>query len=166
MLADTIVKRWQDHLPMHRLDDVYARYGIELARSTMRGWHGALAELAKPLGKCDARGCSDAPAPVHRCDGSARSTEGALTHLEASDAPRYLVAQTRCETKSEDLACMVLFETRKGPNSISSPNDLGECLSGQTTQLVFEYALGHLFSELRHCWISKNGLHLELHAKR
>jgi hypothetical protein len=49
MLADTIVKRWQDHLPLHRLEDVYARDGIELARSTMCGWHGALADVVKPL---------------------------------------------------------------------------------------------------------------------
>jgi len=49
MLADTIVKRWQDHLPLHRLEDIYSRDGIELARSTMCGWHAALADLAKPL---------------------------------------------------------------------------------------------------------------------
>jgi transposase len=49
MLADTIVKRWQDHLPLHRLEGIYARDGLELARSTMCGWHGALADLAKPL---------------------------------------------------------------------------------------------------------------------
>lgn len=49
MLADTIVKRWQDHMPLHRLEDMYARDGVELARSTMCGWHGTLAELAKPL---------------------------------------------------------------------------------------------------------------------
>jgi len=49
MLADTIVKRWQDHLPLNRLEDVYARDGIELARSTMCGWHAELAALAKPL---------------------------------------------------------------------------------------------------------------------
>jgi transposase len=49
MLADTIVKRWQDHQPLHRLEGVYARDGIELARSTMCGWHADLAELAKPL---------------------------------------------------------------------------------------------------------------------
>ena len=29
------VRRWQDHLPLHRLESVYARDGIELARSTM-----------------------------------------------------------------------------------------------------------------------------------
>ncbi len=49
MLADTIVKRWQDHLPLHRLEDVYARDGLEVARSTMCGWHAALADVVAPL---------------------------------------------------------------------------------------------------------------------
>lgn len=49
MLADTIVKRWQDHMPLNRLEDVYARDGLELARSTMCGWHSALAEVVQPL---------------------------------------------------------------------------------------------------------------------
>jgi len=49
MLADSIVKRWDDHLPLNRLERVYRRDGLELARSTMCGWHIALAELAKPL---------------------------------------------------------------------------------------------------------------------
>jgi hypothetical protein len=49
LLADTIVKRWQDHLPLHRLEDIYARDGIELARSTVCGWHAELAALVKPL---------------------------------------------------------------------------------------------------------------------
>jgi transposase len=49
MLADTIVKRWQDHLPLNRLEGIYARDGVELARSTICGWHLDLAELATPL---------------------------------------------------------------------------------------------------------------------
>ena len=49
MLADTIVKRWQDHMPLNRLEDMYARDGLELARSTMCGWHAALSELVEPL---------------------------------------------------------------------------------------------------------------------
>ena len=49
MLADTIVKRWQDHMPLNRLEDMYARDGIELARSTMCGWHGTLADVVAPL---------------------------------------------------------------------------------------------------------------------
>lgn len=49
MLADTIVKRWQDHLPLNRLEDVYSREGLELARSTMCGWHEYAAEVAAPV---------------------------------------------------------------------------------------------------------------------
>jgi transposase len=49
LLADTIVRRWQDHQPLHRLEGIYGREGIELGRSTMCTWHGELAELARPL---------------------------------------------------------------------------------------------------------------------
>jgi transposase len=49
LLADTIVRRWQDHLPLHRLERIYGREGLELARSTICGWHAELAELVKPL---------------------------------------------------------------------------------------------------------------------
>lgn len=49
LLADTIVKRWQDHLPLHRLERVYGREGLPLARSTICGWHAAVAALVEPL---------------------------------------------------------------------------------------------------------------------
>ena len=67
MLADTVVKRWQDHLPLHRLESIYAREGVEIARSTICRWHETLAELAAPViaaMRFDARGqpylCTDA----------------------------------------------------------------------------------------------------------
>jgi transposase len=49
LLADSLVKRWQDHLPLNRLEGIYRRDGIELNRSTLCTWHGALAELVAPL---------------------------------------------------------------------------------------------------------------------
>lgn len=49
MLADTLVKRWQDHLPLHRLEGIYARDGVEIARSTMCGWHEQASSLCEPL---------------------------------------------------------------------------------------------------------------------
>jgi transposase len=49
MLADTLVKRWDDHLPLNRLERVYARDGIELNRSTICGWHTQLTPLFRPL---------------------------------------------------------------------------------------------------------------------
>ena len=48
-LADTIVKRWQDHLPLHRLERIYGREGLPLARSTICGWHAAVAALVLKL---------------------------------------------------------------------------------------------------------------------
>jgi transposase len=49
LLADTLVRRWQDHLPLHRLEQIYAREGLELARSTICGWHMELGTLVRPL---------------------------------------------------------------------------------------------------------------------
>lgn len=49
MLADSIVRRWQDHLPLHRLEGIYAREGVLLSRSTMCGWHEQLASFVQPL---------------------------------------------------------------------------------------------------------------------
>jgi len=49
MLADTVVRRWQDHQPLHRLEGIYARDGLPLARSTICGWHEELARLARPI---------------------------------------------------------------------------------------------------------------------
>jgi len=49
LLAKTIVYRWQDHLPLYRQEKIHARDGLELARSTMCGWHEQLAGLAEPL---------------------------------------------------------------------------------------------------------------------
>jgi transposase len=49
LLAETIVRRWADHLPLHRLERIYGRDGLELARSTICGWHDELAKLVRPL---------------------------------------------------------------------------------------------------------------------
>jgi transposase len=49
MLADTIVRRWQDHQPLTRLEGIYAREGLPLAKSTLCTWHEQLAALAHSL---------------------------------------------------------------------------------------------------------------------
>ena len=48
-LAQSIVRRWQDHLPLHRMESIYAREGVHIARSTMCGWHEELAALTRPV---------------------------------------------------------------------------------------------------------------------
>jgi transposase len=49
LLAETVVWRWQDHLPLHRMERIFARQGLPLARSTICGWHAELADLVRPL---------------------------------------------------------------------------------------------------------------------
>jgi transposase len=49
MLADTLVRRWADHQPLNRLEGIYAREGLELAKSTLSTWHDQLRELAEPI---------------------------------------------------------------------------------------------------------------------
>ena len=43
------LRRWQDHLSLYRLAQIYARDGLVLARSMMCGWHERLADLAEQL---------------------------------------------------------------------------------------------------------------------
>lgn len=49
LITEVIVGKFGDHLPLHRLEDVLARYGVYISRSTMCGWVKAAAELLWPL---------------------------------------------------------------------------------------------------------------------
>ena len=49
LLAHVIVSKYLDHLPLYRQSEIYARQGIDLDRSTMAGWIGALGTLVEPL---------------------------------------------------------------------------------------------------------------------
>lgn len=49
LLADSLVRRWQDHQPLYRLEGIYGREGLPLSRSTLCTWHEQLADLARPL---------------------------------------------------------------------------------------------------------------------
>jgi transposase len=49
MLAHVITSKYCDHLPLHRLENIFQRHGLTLARSTMCGWMAASAKLLSPL---------------------------------------------------------------------------------------------------------------------
>ena len=49
LLAATIVYRWQDHLPLHRQQSLFAREGMALSKSTLCDWHMELAAQVGPL---------------------------------------------------------------------------------------------------------------------
>jgi transposase len=49
LLAATITGKYGDHLPLYRLEDIFARHGVELSRATMCGWLRQSAEQVLPL---------------------------------------------------------------------------------------------------------------------
>jgi transposase len=49
LLAEVIVSKFAEHLPLYRQQDILARNGILLARSTLCGWLAAAAERLRPL---------------------------------------------------------------------------------------------------------------------
>ena len=49
LIAHVAVCKYSDHLPLHRQEQIFARHGLEIARSTTCDWMAAAAELLKPL---------------------------------------------------------------------------------------------------------------------
>jgi len=49
LLAHIVVSKYDDHLPLYRQAEIFARDGISLETSTLSGWVGAPAAALKPL---------------------------------------------------------------------------------------------------------------------
>lgn len=49
LLADIIVSKYVDHIPLHRQEQMFLRHGIELSRKRMCDWVGKVAELLSPV---------------------------------------------------------------------------------------------------------------------
>lgn len=49
LLAHVLAAKYCDHIPLYRQSDMYAREGVELARSTLADWVGESARLLTPL---------------------------------------------------------------------------------------------------------------------
>jgi transposase len=52
LLAQVIVAKFLDHLPLHRQQEMFLRHGVEISRKTMGGWLGQCALLLGPLWDC------------------------------------------------------------------------------------------------------------------
>ena len=49
LISQIVVSKFGDHLPLYRLEDIFVRHGIHLARSTLCDWVAAAAQLLAPL---------------------------------------------------------------------------------------------------------------------
>jgi transposase len=49
LLAQVIVSKFADHLPLHRQEKIFERHGAEISRKSMCGWLAQCADLLNPL---------------------------------------------------------------------------------------------------------------------
>lgn len=49
LLAQVIVAKTADHLPLYRQEKIFQRHGVDISRKTMGGWLAQCADLLKPL---------------------------------------------------------------------------------------------------------------------
>jgi transposase len=49
LLAHLITSKYADHLPLHRLEGIFRRYGVDIEVSTLCDWVGHCADLLAPL---------------------------------------------------------------------------------------------------------------------
>jgi transposase len=49
LIAQVVVAKFGDHLPLYRQEDFFTRHGLHIARSTLCDWVQAAAELLRPL---------------------------------------------------------------------------------------------------------------------
>jgi transposase len=49
LLAQVIVAKTADHLPLHRQEKIFERHGVDISRKTMGGWLAQCANLLQPL---------------------------------------------------------------------------------------------------------------------
>ena len=49
LLAQVIVAKTVDHLPLHRQEKIFERHGVDISRKTMGGWLAQCAHLLQPL---------------------------------------------------------------------------------------------------------------------
>ena len=48
LLAQVIVGKFADHLPLHRQEKIFARHGVDISRKTMCGWMAQCARFVEP----------------------------------------------------------------------------------------------------------------------
>jgi transposase len=92
MLAQVIVSKYVDHLPLHRQQQMFRRYGVDLSRTTLCDWMAASARVLEPLWESMRRGVLESGAvhtddtPVAVRDGKRNKTRQGRVWVYIGDA--------------------------------------------------------------------------------
>ena len=76
LLAYVIVSKYCDHLPLHRLERILERHGIDIARSTMCDWMRAVCRVAQAALQHHGPGSAGLPGDPHRRHAGGRAGSG------------------------------------------------------------------------------------------
>jgi transposase len=77
VLAHVVTSKYADHLPLYRIEQIFTRHGIEVTRSTLSQWNGAVADLLTPIAQA-----------IHRQILQGRWIQTDDTNVEVQDAER------------------------------------------------------------------------------
>jgi transposase len=94
LLAHIVVSKYDDHLPLYRQAEIFARDGVSLETSTLSGWVGATAAALQPLVDAlgvdvlasDALHVDDTPVPV-LAPGTGKTKTGRLWTYVRDERP-------------------------------------------------------------------------------
>lgn len=67
LLAHIVSAKYADHLPLYRLEQIFARHGVAITRRTLAEWNGAVADLLAPIVRARYRE-QVTPSPWIQCD--------------------------------------------------------------------------------------------------
>jgi transposase len=98
LLAYVITGKLADHLPLYRLESIFARLDVHIARSTMCAWIQAAATLVKPLAELMATRVRQSKVihtdetriPVQECDEAGRCKNGRMWTYIGDEANPYI----------------------------------------------------------------------------
>ena len=141
LLAQVLVSKYADQLPLYRQSQIYAREGVDLDRSTLAGWVGAASELLTPLvdqirkhvlaaAKIHA---DDTPVPV-LAPGSGKTKTGRLWTYVRDDRPAGIKTAPQCGSHTRKIA------RENNPGSIL-PNSRVRCRPMPTRDFIISTAM-------------------------
>src|SRR5205807_2467389 len=98
LLAYVITGKLADHLPLYRLERIFARLDVHIARSTLCAWMHAAAQLVKPLALMMATRVrlskvihtDETRIPVQECDEAGRCKNGRMWTYIGDEANPYI----------------------------------------------------------------------------
>jgi transposase len=118
LLAQVTIAKYLDHLPLYRQEDIYARSGADLSRSTLAEWIGAVGVALQPLVDALRRELLACPVlhadetPVEQLDPGAGKTKRAYLFAYRSAVGLPVVVFDYCPSRSGEHARRFLGEWR------------------------------------------------------